>query len=103
MRATSGAPFDLVFAHCSSAAPYVADASAGLKIIDYGDMDSQKWREYVHYKRFPLSLGYRLEAAKLERAERQLAAKFDLCTCTTRARATGRAVAIKILRARRDV
>ena len=84
-QALAAQSFDLVFAHCSSAAPYVADAQAGLKIIDYGDMDSQKWREYVHYKRLPLSLGYRIEAAKLERAERKLAAKFDLCTCTTRA------------------
>ncbi|HVY82976.1 MAG TPA: TIGR03087 family PEP-CTERM/XrtA system glycosyltransferase, partial [Steroidobacteraceae bacterium] len=77
--------FDMVFAHCSSAAPYVAGAQVGLKVIDYGDMDSQKWREYVAYKPFPLSLGYRLEAAKLERAERRLARQFDLCTCTTRA------------------
>jgi sugar transferase (PEP-CTERM/EpsH1 system associated) len=77
--------FDMVFAHCSSAAPYVAGAQVGLKVIDYGDMDSQKWREYVAYKPFPLSLGFRLEAAKLERAERRLARQFDLCTCTTRA------------------
>ena len=77
--------FDLAFAHCSSAAPYVANARVPLKILDFGDMDSQKWREYVAYKHFPLSAGYRLEAAKLERAERRLAQKFDLCTCTTRA------------------
>jgi sugar transferase (PEP-CTERM/EpsH1 system associated) len=77
--------YDMVFAHCSSAAPYVASARVGLKVIDYGDMDSQKWREYVAYKAFPLSVGYRLEAAKLERAERRLAQNFDLCTCTTRA------------------
>jgi len=77
--------FDMVFAHCSSAAPYVARARVGLKVIDYGDMDSQKWREYVAYKPFPLSMGFRLEAAKLERAERLLAGQFDLCTATTRA------------------
>ena len=77
--------FDMVFAHCSSAAPYVAGARVGLKVIDYGDMDSQKWREYVACKPFPLSMGFRLEAAKLERAERLLARQFDLCTCTTRA------------------
>ena len=59
--------------------------SAPLKVLDFGDMDSQKWREYIDYKPFPLSIGYRLEAAKLERAERNLARNFDLCTCTTRA------------------
>ncbi len=83
--ALAGEPFDLVFAHCSSAAPYVAGAQAALKVLDYGDIDSQKWREYVHYKPFPLSAGYRLEAAKLERAELRLSRSFDLCTCTTRA------------------
>lgn len=81
-RATS---FDLVFVHCSSVAPYVESMTAPLKILDYGDMDSQKWREYAGHRAFPLSLGYWLEAVKLERRERELSKSFDLCTCTTRA------------------
>ncbi|GMU68288.1 MAG: hypothetical protein AMXMBFR37_06210 [Steroidobacteraceae bacterium] len=83
--AARSTPFDLVFVHCSSVAPYVAALAAPLKILDYGDMDSQKWREYAGHRAFPLSLGYWLEAVKLERRERELAARFDLCTCTTRA------------------
>jgi sugar transferase (PEP-CTERM/EpsH1 system associated) len=78
-------PPDLVFVHCSSAAPYVADLPATVKILDFGDMDSQKWREYSQHRSFPLSAGYWLEAVKLERTERLLAGKFDLATCTTRA------------------
>ena len=81
----SGGGYDLIFVHCSSVAPYVAQVSGPRKILDYGDMDSQKWREYSSYRPFPLSLGYRLEAVKLERMERELAGKFDLCTCTTAA------------------
>ena len=77
--------FDLIFVHCSSAAQYVEHVEGIPKILDFGDMDSQKWLEYVRYKPFPLSLGYRLEGAKLERAEKQLARRFDLCTATTRA------------------
>jgi len=77
--------FDLIFVHCSSVAQYVANVQGIPKILDFGDMDSQKWLEYAHYKPFPLSLGYRLEAAKLARAERQLARRFDMCTATTRA------------------
>jgi sugar transferase (PEP-CTERM/EpsH1 system associated) len=77
--------YDLIFAHCSSVAPYVAEARAPLKIIDFGDMDSQKWREYSQHRAFPLSAGYWLEAVKLERTERLLTGKFDLATCTTRA------------------
>jgi sugar transferase (PEP-CTERM/EpsH1 system associated) len=77
--------YDLVFVHCSSVAPYVCNAQGAVKILDYGDMDSQKWREYVQHKSFPLCAGYWLEAVKLERAEMRLARSFDLCTCTTRA------------------
>jgi polysaccharide biosynthesis protein PslH len=77
--------FDLIFVHCSSVAQYVDEVRDIPKILDFGDMDSQKWLEYARYKPFPLSLGYRFEAAKLERAERRLATRFDLCTATTRA------------------
>jgi sugar transferase (PEP-CTERM/EpsH1 system associated) len=77
--------FDLVFVHCSSAAQYVADVQGVPKILDFGDMDSQKWLEYARYKPFPLSAGYWLEGKKLEREERRLARGFDMCTATTRA------------------
>jgi polysaccharide biosynthesis protein PslH len=76
--------FDLIFVHCSSVAPYVAAVRNVPKILDFGDMDSQKWLEYARYKAFPLSLGYALEGHKLVREERRLARKFDLCTATTR-------------------
>jgi polysaccharide biosynthesis protein PslH len=77
--------YGLVFVHCSSVAQYVADVRGIPKILDFGDMDSQKWLEYARYKPFPLSLGYRLEGVKMERAERRLARQFDMCTATTRA------------------
>jgi sugar transferase (PEP-CTERM/EpsH1 system associated) len=75
--------FELIFVHCSSVAQYVSRVKDVPKVLDFGDMDSQKWLEYARYKPFPLSLGYRLEAAKLERAERRLARSFDMCTATT--------------------
>lgn len=84
VREFVGGGIDLIFVHCSSVAPYVLDLPARAKVIDYGDMDSQKWREYSRHKPFPLSAGYWLEAVKLERTERLLADSFDLCTCTTR-------------------
>jgi hypothetical protein len=77
--------FELIFVHCSSAAQYVAHVRGVPKILDFGDMDSQKWLEYARYKPFPLSAGYRLEGIKLEREEKRLALLFDLCTATTRA------------------
>ncbi len=77
--------FDLIFVHCSSVAQYVEDVQGIPKILDFGDMDSQKWLEYARYKPFPLSLGYWLEGSKMLAAEKRLAGKFDLCTATTRA------------------
>jgi sugar transferase (PEP-CTERM/EpsH1 system associated) len=77
--------FDLVIAMCSSVAHYISRTKDVPKILDFVDMDSQKWLEYARYKPFPLSLGYRLEGKKLEREERRLAKVFDLCTVTTRA------------------
>jgi sugar transferase (PEP-CTERM/EpsH1 system associated) len=77
--------FDLIFVHCSSVAQYVEHVRGTPKILDFGDMDSQKWLEYARYKPFPLSLGYALEGHKLEREERRVAGCFDVCTATTRA------------------
>ena len=76
--------FDLIFVHCSSVARYVAGVQGVAKILDFGDMDSQKWLEYARYKPLPLNLGYRLEGLKLEAEERRLAGMFDCCTATTR-------------------
>ncbi len=77
--------WDLIFVHCSSVAQYVEHVRGVPKILDFGDMDSQKWIEYADYKPFPLSLGYRYEGAKMLAAEKRLARRFDLCTATTRA------------------
>jgi sugar transferase (PEP-CTERM/EpsH1 system associated) len=81
--ATGG--FDLIMVHSSSMAPYVLPATGTPKILDFGDMDSQKWLAYARFKPFPVSWGYYIEGRKLQRAETRLAAAFDVSTCTTRA------------------
>lgn len=77
--------YDLVFVHCSSVAQYARYALGIPSILDFGDMDSQKWLDYSRFRRFPLSLGYWLEGTKLHREERRLAGLFDVSTCTTQA------------------
>jgi len=77
--------YDLIFVHCSSAAQYVSSATGVPSILDFGDMDSQKWLDYSTFRRFPLSMGYWLEGTKLCREEKRLARQFDLSTCTTKA------------------
>jgi len=81
--ATGG--YDLVLAHCSSVGPYVAAHRGCAKIMDFGDMDSEKWAMYAGERAFPLSAGYWLESVKLRKVEWHLAGQFDLSTCTTAA------------------
>lgn len=87
-QALSARQHDLVFVYCSSVAPYVeAVRSAPVegipRVIDFVDMDSQKWLVYAKAHRFPVSLGYWLEGTKLERAEARIAEAFDLSMCVT--------------------
>lgn len=77
--------FDLIFVHCSSVAHYVIGARDTPRILDFGDMDSQKWLEYFHYRPIPVKYGYWLEGRKLEAEEKRLARAFGFCTATTRA------------------
>jgi sugar transferase (PEP-CTERM/EpsH1 system associated) len=76
--------FDLIYVHCSSMAQYVAGVRSAPKILDFVDMDSQKWLDYARFQGLPLAPGYWLEGKKLERAEKRLARQFDLCTTITR-------------------
>jgi hypothetical protein len=73
-------PLDIIIVHCSSVAKYVEDIMSLPKLMDYVDMDSQKWLSYSRYRSFPLSLGYAIEGRKLAVAEKNIANKFDVCT-----------------------
>lgn len=53
-------------------------------MLDFGDVDSAKWFEYSQQRAFPQSMGYRIESARLRNYESKVAARFDLCTATTR-------------------
>ncbi len=79
----SNGNIDLIIVHCSSVAQYVENVTGIPKVLDYGDMDSQKWLEYSVHKPFPLSIGYLIEGRKLMAAEKKLASKFSICTTTT--------------------
>jgi hypothetical protein len=75
--------FDAVFVHCAFVAQYIHDTGPGFRWLDFVDMDSAKWAEYSVHRRFPLSLGYGLEAAKLRAYERKAAGWFHHCSVTT--------------------
>ncbi|MCH7614790.1 MAG: TIGR03087 family PEP-CTERM/XrtA system glycosyltransferase [Nitrospinae bacterium] len=68
--------FDLVMVDCSSMAPYVLDVKKP-KIIDFVDVDSDKWRLYAKMAPCPKSLVYNLEFRKLQVFEAELVRRFD--------------------------
>ena len=77
--------YDFIMVHCSSVAQYAENIAGIPKLLDFGDMDSQKWLIYGRVRKFPLKIIFSMEGERLSTAEMQLARKFDMCTCTTRA------------------
>lgn len=77
--------FDLIVACCSGVAPYVQRIRHIPKLLDFADMDSQKWLAYADFHNVPESLGYRLEGRKLQAAETAIGRTFDACTTITQA------------------
>lgn len=75
--------FDLIIVFSSSAAQYVSHVGHIPKLLDFCDMDSQKWLAFSGFKPWPISMGYWLEGMKLLAAEKKLAHEFDLCSCAT--------------------
>ena len=58
-------PFDAVFAFSSAVASYAANIDAKCKIVDFVDVDSDKWGQLADWSPFPLSALYRLEKKRL--------------------------------------
>jgi len=75
--------FDLIFGHCSAVGRYVEHVSGLPKLIDFCDVDSRKWSDYVDHKRWPLSWGYAWEGWRMRRAEQRMAGRFDAVTVAT--------------------
>jgi sugar transferase (PEP-CTERM/EpsH1 system associated) len=62
----------------SSAMAQYADPYRGARrVVDFCDVDSDKWRQYADKKSFPMSWLYRYEANQLLRYERQVARDYD--------------------------
>jgi sugar transferase (PEP-CTERM/EpsH1 system associated) len=69
------------FVYSSPMAQYVLDgAAAGLtRVVDFVDVDSEKWRAYAAMKPWPLSWVYAREAERLLAFERRVAGVADAC------------------------
>jgi sugar transferase (PEP-CTERM/EpsH1 system associated) len=66
-----------VMTFCSVMAQYADDFPAARRVIDFCDVDSDKWRQYADKKSWPMSWVYRHEARSLLDYERKVAGDFD--------------------------
>jgi sugar transferase (PEP-CTERM/EpsH1 system associated) len=66
-----------VLVFCSPMAQYAENHRGARRVIDFCDIDSEKWRQYAEQKSFPMSWLYRHEARQLLRYERQVARDYD--------------------------
>ena len=64
-------PFDAVFMFSSATAFYGKTLNAGIRIVDFVDVDSDKWGQLADASRFPISWLYGLEQRRLSRFERE--------------------------------
>ena len=69
-------PCDAIVVDCSSMAQYVRGFKKP-RIIDFVDVDSDKWRHYADLTSFPKSFVYQREYRQLQRLEAKLVEEFD--------------------------
>lgn len=67
-----------VVCYSSAVAQFVIDERTARRVMDFVDMDSDKWRQYARTRPWPFAWIYRREADKLLAWERRVAAEFDV-------------------------
>ena len=77
------ADIDLLFASSSSMAQYAMDIDSKPRIIDFIDMDSDKWAVFAKTSDFPLSWIYTLEANRIRKLEKNINGAFTASVVTT--------------------
>ncbi|HZF16077.1 MAG TPA: TIGR03087 family PEP-CTERM/XrtA system glycosyltransferase [Steroidobacteraceae bacterium] len=66
-----------IFVFSSSMAQFATATAGPRRVVDFCDVDSDKWAQYATRHRWPLSWIYKREARELGAAERRLAEEFD--------------------------
>ncbi len=81
--------FDVVVASSSALGPYLRDSALRdvPAVVDLIDVDSQKWLDFAAASRPPKKWLYRLEAARVRKAEKALAGRVRAASVVSRAEA----------------
>ena len=80
-------PIKRVLVFSSAVAQYVSQAGHVRRVIDFVDIDSDKWLQYAQKKSWPMNWLYRREARLLLHYERQVAHDFDASLFVSQAEA----------------
>jgi sugar transferase (PEP-CTERM/EpsH1 system associated) len=81
-KAVLARSYDRVFVYCSAMAQY-APAGDVPVLVDFVDVDSDKWIQYAGFTRFPFSAVYRREGRLLRQYERAVAERASCVLVTT--------------------
>jgi sugar transferase (PEP-CTERM/EpsH1 system associated) len=68
---------DVIFVSSAAMAEYVLEVSTLPRVIDFVDVDSEKWRQYAQHHAIPLAWIYDLEARRLAAYEAHIAHVFN--------------------------
>lgn len=68
---------DRIIVYSSAMAEYVRHVPGIPKVMDFVDVDSEKWRYLAQYSHDPLAWIFRTEASRLARYEAEIAQSFD--------------------------
>ena len=75
--------YDRIFVYCSAMAQYVDAVDRIPMLMDFVDVDSEKWTQYASFTKFPLSAIYRREGRALRAYERKICEKAAAVLVTT--------------------
>jgi sugar transferase (PEP-CTERM/EpsH1 system associated) len=76
-RTMQAQPIGRIVVFSSSMAQYAEAYPAARRVVDFCDVDSDKWRQYAEKKSWPMNWLYRHEARQLLAYERQVARACD--------------------------
>jgi len=75
--------YDRIFVYCSAMAQYVEDVEGIPVVMDFVDVDSDKWLQYSTYTSWPRSMVYKREGLALRHYERRIAERAQCIIVTT--------------------
>jgi polysaccharide biosynthesis protein PslH len=75
---------EMIFVNSSNMAPYILDLPrTGKRVVELGDVDSEKFRSYAETADFPMRQIYRRECRLVEQLERRVALECDYSVLVT--------------------